>query len=80
MAPHIFGAGPGHLSRRAIVRADQLGAEVVNHTDAGDRCGYGCRPYTCRAAERHWLTVPDWSGARDQGLAIVAQLTREGLL
>jgi hypothetical protein len=78
--PHIFGAAPGHLTERAIRRAQQLGADVVNHTDSSCACGYGCRPFDCARAGRHWFTIPDSSNARQIGRAILAQLRAEGLL
>lgn len=80
MSEYIFGTGPGHLPARTRERIEELGAEVVNHTDPGDRCGRGCKPFHCPKAKRHWLTIPETGIAAQTARSIIAQLNAEGLL
>lgn len=63
MSEYVFGLGSGHLSASIKSAAHKLGARVVNHTDPSCLCGYGCRPFTCKRARRHWLTVPNVDNA-----------------
>lgn len=57
-----FCPGKGWLPRaaeKAAQRATGGSVSLVNYTDAGCGCGYGCAPYTCRASRRHWFEGPD---------------------
>ncbi len=53
---YMFGLGPGWLPSKVEKIAQAHGAELVNYTDASCNCGYGCSPYTCKRARRHWFT------------------------
>jgi heterodisulfide reductase subunit B len=59
MSEHMFGLGGGHLPKKISKLARQLGATLVNYTDAQCNCGYGCHPYTCKKSDRHWFTIPN---------------------
>lgn len=52
--PHFFGVGRGHLSNRVEKAAHKEGAELVNYTDPGCSCGYGCHD-DCPENRRHWF-------------------------
>jgi len=54
-----FGLGDGHLPKRAAKVAVKHGATLVNHTDAQCKCGYGCRPHSCKSSRRHWFAAPN---------------------
>lgn len=54
MNEYYFGVGKGHLGRRADKIAAKHGATLVNHTDPGCRCGYGCTS-DCPENRRHWF-------------------------
>lgn len=41
---------------------------------------FGTGPGPCPKSERHWFTIPDWSGAAAEGRSIIGDLTRQGLL
>lgn len=70
MSEYMFGSGRGHLSSRAARAARKAGAELVNYTDPGCSCGYGCRD-ECRANQRHWFA------GRNYGEPFNSQLARE---
>lgn len=52
-----FGLGDGHLPQRVAKIAQKHGATLVNYTDAQCKCGYGCRPHSCKASRRHWFAA-----------------------
>ena len=68
MSEYMFGCGRGHLSARAARAARKAGAELVNYTDPGCSCGYGCRS-ACRANQRHWFAGPNYGEPFDSRLA-----------
>ena len=78
MSEYMFGLGTGHLPKKAAKIARKHGATLVNYTDAQDRCGHGCRPYTCPASRRHWFTGPSRGEPFDGALAraVAADLGR----
>lgn len=57
MSEYFFGLGSGWLSKKAAAIAEQHGATLINHTDAGCSCGYGCRPHSCNRSRRHWFAT-----------------------
>jgi hypothetical protein len=77
MSGHFFGLGKGHLSRRVEKAAERAGGQLVNYTDPQCNCGYGCRPYSCRASARHWFVVQDKQMAGQVLEAAYAAATRE---
>ena len=54
MSEYYFLVGKGHLGKRAAKIAAKHGATLVNHTDPGCGCGYGCTS-DCWANRRHWF-------------------------
>ena len=79
MSEHFFGLGRGHLSAKAGKIARQHGAHLVNYTDPGCGCGYGCRG-GCSANRRHWFACEnrgapfdDWTAS-----AVMAAIDRAG--
>jgi hypothetical protein len=68
MSDYFFGLGSGHLSAKAAKAAAAAGATLVNHTDPGCRCGYGCRS-DCPANQRHWFAGPNRGQPFDGRLA-----------
>ena len=59
MSAHFFGLGKGHLPRRVALIARKHGAELVNYTDPGCGCGWGCTSGECKANRRHWFEAPN---------------------
>ena len=56
--------GPGHLPKKAAAIAEKHGATLVNYTDQGCSCGYGCAS-DCRAKRRHWFAAPNMGAPFD---------------
>lgn len=54
MSEYYFLVGKGHLGKRADKIAAKHGATLVNHTDPGCGCGYGCAS-DCPENRRHWF-------------------------
>jgi len=54
MSEHFFLTGKGHLGKRADKIARKHGATLVNYTDPGCGCGYGCTG-DCPENRRHWF-------------------------
>jgi len=54
MSDYYFLVGKGHLGKRADQIARKHGAVLINHTDPGCGCGYGCT-YDCPENRRHWF-------------------------
>lgn len=82
MAEYMFGSGRGHLGADVERRAHELGAELVNHTEPGCGCGYGCTGLhlSCPAKRCHWLTVRELGRGEQLAREIMATLRAEGLL
>jgi hypothetical protein len=80
MAEYMFGVGRGHLSPAVERRANELGAELVNYTEPGCECGYGCNNNRCRARRRHWFTVPELGRGEQVAREIMATLRVDGLM
>ena len=57
MSAYFFGLNAGHLPRRVARIARKHGAELVNYTDAGCKCGYGCTSGECPKCRRHWFEI-----------------------
>ena len=81
MSEHMFGGGPGHLSRRADRIAKRHGAVLVNHTDPGCRCGYG-HVRDCPACRRHWFAGPNQGSPFDErrAAAVLRDLRAAGIV
>ena len=60
MSEFFFGLGRGHLPAKARNVARKNGAILVNYTDPGCRCGFGCTSGECKACKRHWFEVPNF--------------------
>lgn len=69
MSAHQFGLGSGHLSRRIARIARTHGAELVNYTEPGCRCGWGCSNGRCKAAQRHWFECENRGAPFDEKTA-----------
>lgn len=80
MSDYIFCAGKGHLPQLARDIALEHGVELVNHTDAGCRCGKGCTK-DCPACARHWFACPDDGNPfnRDTAASVAKDLAAAGL-
>lgn len=59
MATFSFGVGSGHLTAAQRRKAEALGADGVNYTDAQCNCGHGCPPHRCSKSRRHWFEIPN---------------------
>jgi len=66
---YMFGLGPKHLPRRVSRIAKKHGAVLVNYTDPGCRCGYGCTSGECPACQRHWFAGANRGEPFDSALA-----------
>jgi len=69
MSEYYFGVGKGHLGRRADKIAAKHGAYLVNHTDPGCGCGYGCTTGDCPENRRHWFCCPNLGEPFDSATA-----------
>lgn len=65
MSEYLFGQGAGHLPQKAARISKQHGATLVNYTDPGCSCGYGCSR-GCKANRRHWFAAPNRGNPFDQ--------------
>jgi len=82
MSEFLFGSGRGHLGRRAALIAQQHGAELVDYTDPGCSCGYGCDDDDCPALRRHWFTADNFGSPfdRDLSAAVLSDLRAAGII
>lgn len=69
MSVNLFGIGRGHLSGEAADAAEEAGAKLVNYTDPGCACGWGCGGDDCPANQRHWFEGPNLGDPFDAALA-----------
>lgn len=69
MSEYLFGCGPGWLPKKAAAIAREHGAMLVNYTDPGCKCGYGCASGECKSARRHWFAGPNLGSPFDARLA-----------
>jgi len=69
MFVYCFGGGKGHLSVRAEKAAREAGAELINYTDPGCNCGYGCA-WECPSNRRHWFEGPNRGYPFDKQLEV----------
>ena len=70
MGEYMFGLGAGWLPAAARRIAKKHGATLVNYTDPGCGCGYGCPPSRdCPAHRRHWFTGPNMGAPFDGAMA-----------
>lgn len=76
MSEYFFGLGDGWMPRKAAVIARKHGATLVNHTDPGCKCGYGCISGECKSARRHWFAGPNRGEPFDSamGRAVMAEI------
>ncbi len=56
MSEFMFLVGKGHLGKRADQIARKHGAYLVNYTDPGCGCGYGCAS-DCPERRQHWFAT-----------------------
>lgn len=68
MSEYLFGLGRGHLTKKADRIARKHGVCLVNHTDPGCSCGYGCAG-ECTANRRHWFAGPNLGEPFDSRMA-----------
>ena len=68
MSDYYFLVGKGHLGKRADQIARKHGAVLINHTDPGCGCGYGCT-YDCPENRRHWFCCPNLGEPFDSATA-----------
>lgn len=82
MSEYMFGCGDGWLPKRADKIARKHDAYLVNHTEPQCRCGYGCRPYECKASRRHWFATRNFGSPHDQRTAnaVLEDLRTAGIL
>jgi hypothetical protein len=82
MSEFMFGAGSGWLPAKADKIAKKHGAYLVNYTDAQCKCGYGCKPHTCKASRRHWFGGPNYGAPFDSQLAhrVEDELVEAGII
>lgn len=66
---YMFGNGSGHLSAKIARIAEEHGAELVNFTDPECKCGWGCKPFECKASQRHWFTCANYGEPHDSNIA-----------
>jgi len=73
---YLFGLGRGWLPAAADEIAKRHGARLVNHTDPGCMCGWGCVSGECKSARRHWFEGPNRGAPFDERLrnAVMADL------
>jgi hypothetical protein len=69
-----FLQGRGHLSRKAGAIARKYGCVLVNYTNPGCGCGYGCDD-DCPSNARHWFNGPNYGRSENDQLA--AAIRRE---
>lgn len=67
MSEHLFGLGRGYLPKLVDRAARKHGAYLVNYSDAGCSCGYGCRD-NCPENRRHWFAGPSQGSPFDEAL------------
>lgn len=87
MSDYQFGLGRGHLPKKANTIASKHGAALVNYTDPGCSCGYGCdhipaRVNKCPANRRHWFTTRNYGEPFDSSTAraVMADLRAAGVV
>ncbi len=75
----ILLCGHGHLSKRVAIAVRKHAVTLVNYTDPGCGCGWGCAPTRdCPSNKRHWFCGPNRGCAANRDLAqtITAELAR----
>ena len=55
------------ISKARIAKAH--GADLVNYTEPGCRCGWGCSEGKCPAGKRHWFATDNLGEPHDSAVA-----------
>jgi hypothetical protein len=81
MSEYFFGLGKGWLPKSADKIARKAGAYLVNYTDPGCGCGYGCRSNDCPANRRHWFACANLGSPFDRQRAdkVLAAIEAAGI-